>query len=772
MVYIPSSRYEDAYRRITDGASASQGTALLIFVSTDVDGLCALRILTTLLKRDAIAHKIVPVTNYADISAMNQTLIANSSSQIRSVVFLNCGAQTDIQDLLSLRDGLSVMIVDSHRPFNLYNVFWHEQVQCLDDGDVESNMDALRQAFEAIEFGESPSNDEDNSSDENGDAAESEEEDDDDDEGSAALETAIGRKRGSSEMLGDLAQRNSSVRRRRKQRRRVDMDPEEFLRIQERRAQRREERAEHRQMIQAYYAQGSYYGQSCAISALALAEQLGQPPTLDTVWWAIVGASSQHILQHIDADGYAVVVRRMRDLVRRVSPISAAGTSSSSSYRPGGSLGGMVTSGAGAAHSTLDSGAFDASSSSQALLDSQLGGLPGADESSASHANVDLFNPYLDLVDEEDDEGYLRARAGASTNAEAGLLISSKTIMQQMEISESAELKFTLLRHWSLDSSMRFSPYVATRLATWSSRGRARLDLLLAKLGLSKAEAQAPYLHLAPDLKKQLYHKMAEIGSDYDMPDALYPGFVRNYGWRKSRFSASDMALALLALLQKDTWVADNIDTQSQQQQSGFFAAYDALSQYGVLKQGIDGAQLLQRMVVSQGISMLERQAVKTLRRLRFAILGELEVTASTTTGHSANNSTSNHGIFSSPFALRQLALFLMQTLRERSTKSDHARRPFIIAAPTPTNDSLESEKYLVLGITPLDCSLIRPHLPEMSFNQSTYAGESRNHFGLVFEEVAAQVGAEAKQGFFDSSVMEIRRSDMSTFVDRLRRHL
>ncbi|KAJ2798678.1 DNA replication initiation factor cdc45 [Coemansia guatemalensis] len=746
MVYIPSSRYEDAYRRISDSASRSQGTSVLIFVSTDVDGLCALRILTTLLKRDAIAHKIVPVTNYSDISSMNQTLIANSSSQILSVVFLNCGAQMDIQDLLTLRDNLSVMIVDSHRPFNLYNVFWHEQVQCLDDGDVEANMDALRQAFEAIEFGEAPSDDDDGSDDEDADAVDSEED----------LETGIGRKRGSSEMLGDLAQRDGTVRRRRKQRRRVDMDPEEFLRIQERRAQRREERAEQQQIIQAYYAQGSYYGQSCAISALALAEQLGQPPTLDTVWWAIVGATSQHILQHIDADGYSVVVGRMRDLVRRVSPISASSAPSSSSQRTGGGLGGMAT-------ATGNSGlTSDATSSSQALLDSQLGGFSGADDSYGSHANVDLFNPYLDLVDEDDDEGYLRARSGVSTNAEAGLLTSSKSVMQQMEICESAELKFTLLRHWSLDSSMRFSPYVATRLATWSSRGRARLDLLLAKLGLSKAEAQAPYLHLAPDLKKQLYHKMAEIGSDYDMPDALYAGFVRNYGWRKSRFSASDMALALLALLQKDTWAADAADTQ----QSGFFAAYDALSQYSVLKQGIDGAQLLQRMVVSQGISMLERQAVKTLRRLRFAILGELEVSSSTT-----ENTTNTHGIFSSPFALRQLALFLMQTLRERSTKSDHARRPFIIAAPIPT-DALESEKYLVLGITPLDCSLIRPHRPEMHFNQSTFAGESRNHFGLVFEEVAAQVGAETKQGFFDSSVMEIRREDMSTFVDRLRRHL
>ncbi|KAJ2134734.1 hypothetical protein GGH16_004874 [Coemansia sp. RSA 560] len=110
-----------------------------------------------------------------------------------------------------------------------------------------------------------------------------------------------------------------------------------------------------------------------------------------------------------------------------------------------------------------------------------------------------------------------------------------------------------------------------------------------------------------------------------------------------------------------------------------------------------------------------------------------------------------------------------MQTLRERS-KSAHARLPFIIAGPIAQETS-EVDKLMVLGITPMDYPLVRPHM-DAPFNRSTYAGESRNHFGIVFEQVASEVGAEAKQGFFDSSVMEIRRSDMSAFVDKLRRHL
>ncbi|KAJ2892047.1 DNA replication initiation factor cdc45, partial [Coemansia aciculifera] len=384
------------------------------------------------------------------------------------------------------------------------------------------------------------------------------------------------------------------------------------------------------------------------------------------------------------------------------------------------------------------------SSSSQALLDSQLE-YPGGDQQP--------FNPYLDIVEEEDDEGFLKARAGVSTAAEAGLLTSSKTAGRPVSggICESSELQFSLLRHWSLASAMQFSPFVARRLATWSSRGRARLDLLVAKLGLSKAEAGAPFVHLAPELKAQLYRRMAEIGADYDMADAAHPGFVRNYGWRKSSLSASDMVQALMALLQPTEEEAGD--------GGGFYAAYDALAQFSVLRRGIDGAMDMQRLVVGQGVTMLERQAVKTLRTFRLAMVG-ME------TSSSSENGGGSGQFGNSAFALRQLALFLMQTLRERSKVAAQSRLPFIIAAP------LADDRLLVLGITPIGQALVRSSQANATFSSSQFAGASRNQFGMVFEAVANDLGADVRQGFFDSSVLEIKRADMSAFVDKLRRHL
>ncbi|KAJ2490055.1 DNA replication initiation factor cdc45 [Coemansia sp. RSA 2050] len=673
MVYLSSTRYEGAYQRIIDGSAHSTGTSVLVFASIDVDAICGLRLLTALLKRDSIGHKIIPVNNYSDITQMNSTLI-EANLQIRTLVFLNCAAQVDIQDLVNLRDGLSVIIVDSHRPFNLYNVFWNEQVHCLDDGDVENNMGELRSAFEDIEF----SNDSDG--------------DDDDD---ASSDDEVGQKRGS-DSGGEG-----------KKRRKTGMDPDEFIRLQEQRAKKRELRQYHQSLVQAYYAQGSYYGQSCAVSMLMLAEQMGMPLSADLVWWAIVGATSQYLLHQIDETGYALVVSRMRDLSRRVSltspsiPLPARDKSTEARR------------------------SVNYSSSSQALLDSQLG-YPATDTAA--------FTPYLDIVEEDDDEGYLKARAGVSTAAEAGLLTSSKIAVQPTDITESFELQFALLRHWSLANAMQFSPFVARRLATWSSRGRSRLDLLVAKLGLSKAEAGAPFVHLAPELKTQLFKRMGEIGADYDMADASYRGFVRNYGWRKGSVSGSDMVQALLALLQP---------AEGGGHESGFFMAYDALAQYPVLKRGIEGAMEMQRLVVGQGVAMLERQAVKTLRSFRLAMVGMETQT-----------------MFGSAFALRQLALFLMQTLRERS-KVAQSRLPFIIVAP------IAEDRLLVLGVTPI----VGGPRVEARF-KSQFAGESRSKFGMVFEAAAGDLGADIRQGFFDSSVLEIKREDLSAFVDKLRRHL
>lgn len=52
-----------------------------------------------------------------------------------------------------------------------------------------------------------------------------------------------------------------------------------------------------------------------------------------------------------------------------------------------------------------------------------------------------------------------------------------------LSIRSTEELRFTLLRHWTLYDAMFHSSYVAGKLGIWKERGRKRLTGLLAKMG-------------------------------------------------------------------------------------------------------------------------------------------------------------------------------------------------------------------------------------------------------------------------------------------------
>lgn len=58
---------------------------------------------------------------------------------------------------------------------------------------------------------------------------------------------------------------------------------------------------------------------------------------------------------------------------------------------------------------------------------------------------------------------------------------------------EEEALRLHLYRHWSLYDSIIYSPFVATKLRTWSEGGRAAVEQLLAKMGLPLKEAKKAF---------------------------------------------------------------------------------------------------------------------------------------------------------------------------------------------------------------------------------------------------------------------------------------
>jgi cell division control protein 45 len=168
-----------------------------------------------------------------------------------------------------------------------------------------------------------------------------------------------------------------------------------------------------------------------------------------------------------------------------------------------------------------------------------------------------------------------------------------------------------MVRHWSLYDSMLHSPYLFSRLKTWSETGLKRLHKLLAKMGVSLVQCKQSYTHMDMVLKRELRTKLLKYASMYNLDDMVPAidtdgkdragakdgwGFVRSWGWRAT-LSAQDVGVVIGALLEvgKHAPVPDNpganqsqageVNDEEQLLAQGeewlprFWAAYDALEE-------------------------------------------------------------------------------------------------------------------------------------------------------------------------------------------------
>ena len=133
-MYLPRSLVSKLYLHLQN-TRHPLSPPVLILVGLEPDAICACRILTRLLKHDYIPHKIQPVAGYADLERAGRDLVAPMmESQGGSggvVICLGVGGMVDLGTLLGLEPegdetpfgGVEVWVIDSHRPWNLGNVF-------------------------------------------------------------------------------------------------------------------------------------------------------------------------------------------------------------------------------------------------------------------------------------------------------------------------------------------------------------------------------------------------------------------------------------------------------------------------------------------------------------------------------------------------------------------------------------------------------------------------------------------------------------------------
>ncbi|KAJ5642173.1 hypothetical protein N7490_006173 [Penicillium lividum] len=696
---------------------------VLILVALEPDALCACRILTALLKRDYIPHKIQPVAGYGDLARAGQELIqpmqTTNGGSGGVVVCLGVGGLVDLTEILALNNpedeaedmgGVDIWVFDARRPWNLGNVFGGQPgmssamteidtntlrrgrgrgidkgcitpaynsksggIVVFDDGDIEEDLANEREAYYALL--EMPEVDEDDESD---DGSSGEAEDDETQPGSKKRKSWSGRE-----------DEDDS-----------DEDDE---------PPRQRKRSNSGSSFVTSPSRGRRNGINSSNSSRSVTPSDSpspdepKQPSARSLKRRLVRLKKKHeaVLQNYYASGTSysepissLIYSLASELGREDNDLLWLAIIGVSSLE----LSGRTMTGVGISN-TSDSGGS-----------AGWGGQRGEHIRQIMRDEVHRLNPPDPSERDRDIRGEIN-----------GVIPTTARSPTDTSIRLSPEPRFLLVRHWSLYESMLHSPYLAPRLHVWTENGRKRLHKLFAKMGVSLTQCHQYYTHMDMELKRVLRGRLLKYAPMYGL-DGLVPpepsgnsssregwGFVRCWGW-KACLSATDVGVILGAMLEvgphetTPSWDAKRIPRlQTDGENTGvpgesdlasllprFWSAYDALSLTSesptLLMEALPLAQHLHRAILRTGTSLLSKHQIRHLRAFRIAVVKD---------GPDVQ-------LFTNPGALTKLALWVAEAIRvQEREKGDSVKIGRKRAAGTPlVLAGLDEDRdlYVVVG--------------------------------------------------------------------------
>lgn len=267
---------------------------------------------------------------------------------------------------------------------------------------------------------------------------------------------------------------------------------------------------------------------------------------------------------------------------------------------------------------------------------------------------------------------------------------------------------------------------------------------MFARMGIPLSTAQETWIYMDNSIKRELGIIFDRNLDRYGLQDIVRDGFVRTLGYRGA-ISASEFVEALTALLEVGNSItretgdtAEEISVSSQKRWiSNFWLSWDALDdgKVDLLNRGIKHAQTLQRAVFNTGVAILEKRLIKHLRIYRLCVLQEgpdLE-------------------LYYNPLTLLRLGNWLSECCAESENKQP---LPMVLASLNESTDT-----YLVAGLAaryPRGMDTLQVRKPIL------------NNFSMAFQQITTETDARVKIDNFESSIIEVKREDLSPFLEKL----
>ncbi|CAF2158325.1 unnamed protein product [Brassica napus] len=136
---VRMEKVESFYGKLRESAtcSSSQNPLLIFPSSSDVDSICALKVITHILESDSVPYSCFPVSSFLEIHNY-----APPAEGPVTILLINWGCHRDLKLVLKLAPAARVFVVDSHRPIHLHNLSdENQQVVVLHTDDDERQAD-------------------------------------------------------------------------------------------------------------------------------------------------------------------------------------------------------------------------------------------------------------------------------------------------------------------------------------------------------------------------------------------------------------------------------------------------------------------------------------------------------------------------------------------------------------------------------------------------------------------------------------------------------
>lgn len=397
-------------------------------------------------------------------------------------------------------------------------------------------------------------------------------------------------------------------------------------------------------------------------------------------------------------------------------------------------------------------------------------------------------------------------RLNPEPNGSGGSSGSGGVTADTSSLSIDKDYHLFLLRHWTLYDSFFFSSHVNSKLNLWTEDGKKKLHKLFAKMGISLAIAQQKWLYVDIGIKKQLPLIFKKYLPLYGLEGIVREGFIRTFGYL-GQLSAMECVESLTALLESDKTLLQDRTFHTNKSDSGtnnggtnntpgdsatsggdeeinsliekkekiwvnnFWSSWDALNLNSqtsstkplikkpkgleLIQSGLEHAKEIQQIIFRTGMSLLERKLIKNLRLYRLCVLND--------------GSIPDLNMFKNPIILSKLGGWLLENIAEIEflQKNNGNLKPLVVASLDVATDT-----YLVIGLAPryprgMNSAMLKQQKKETGEGEAMLTTRL-NTFSVAFQQVASTSGAKVRIDSFDSSVIEIRKDDLSPFLEKL----